>query len=181
MIEQFNELIVKIFHVFAKQTGHPKTFDFDFSVFLRSRLLFFFRCFFVFLFSVLAMGCCLSCCAMVPQSSVGMIEQWGRFVSTAHPGCNFLNPCLCQNLAGTVSLRVQQLDVRCETKTHDNVFVMISCSVQYHVIADEVFTAFYTLSDPHSQIEHYVFDVVRATVPKVREATLNNTLKCEQY
>jgi len=78
-----------------------------------------------------------------------------------------MNPCLCQNLAGTVSLRVQQLDVRCETKTKDNVFVQITCSVQYQVIPDEVYTAFYTLTDPHSQIEHYVFDVVRATVPKI--------------
>lgn len=109
----------------------------------------------------------MGCCVTVPQASVGMIEQWGRFVSTAHPGCTILNPCLCQSLAGTVSLRVQQLDVRCETKTHDNVFVTINSSIQYQVIPDDVFNAFYTLSNPISQIEHYVFDVVRATVPKV--------------
>lgn len=59
------------------------------------------------------------------------------------------------------------MDVQCETKTKDNVFVHIMCSVQYQVIPDEVFTAFYTLTNPRSQIEHYVFDVVRATVPKI--------------
>ena len=36
-------------------------------------------------------------------------------------------------VAGTLSLRVQQLDVRCETKTRDNVFVNIVVSVQYQV------------------------------------------------
>jgi len=109
----------------------------------------------------------MGCCVTVPQSSVGMIEQWGRFIRTANPGCNMLNPCVCQALSGTVSLRVQQLDVRCETKTKDNVFCQITCCVQYQVIPDEVFTAFYTLADPRSQIEHYVYDVVRATVPRI--------------
>ena len=75
------------------------------------------------------MGCCFS----VPNQQVGMIEQWGRYVRTAPPGCHFVNPCTCQNLAGTVSLRVQQLDVECETKTKDNVFVRVNCSVQYQV------------------------------------------------
>ena len=72
-----------------------------------------------------------------------MVEQWGRFIRTAGPGCTFVNPCLCQNLGGTISLRVQQLDVRCETKTKDNVFVQILCSVQYQVVPDNVYTAYY--------------------------------------
>ena len=36
-------------------------------------------------------------------------------------------------IAGVVSLRIQQLDVACETKTRDNVFVHILVSVQYQV------------------------------------------------
>eukprot|EP00008_Paramoeba_atlantica_P010971 CAMPEP_0201489186 /NCGR_PEP_ID=MMETSP0151_2-20130828/21105_1 /ASSEMBLY_ACC=CAM_ASM_000257 /TAXON_ID=200890 /ORGANISM="Paramoeba atlantica, Strain 621/1 / CCAP 1560/9" /LENGTH=280 /DNA_ID=CAMNT_0047874685 /DNA_START=88 /DNA_END=930 /DNA_ORIENTATION=+ len=108
----------------------------------------------------------MGCCFTVPQASVGMVEQWGRFVQTAPPGCHCVNPCL-QEVSGLVSLRVQQLDVQCETKTKDNVFVQVMCSVQYQVIPNEVFTAYYTLTNPRSQIEHYVFDVVRATVPKI--------------
>lgn len=38
-----------------------------------------------------------------------------------------------EEVAGYLSLRVQQLDVRCDTKTKDNVFVTIVVSVQYQV------------------------------------------------
>lgn len=36
-------------------------------------------------------------------------------------------------VSGAVSLRIQQLDVACETKTKDNVFVNVVVSVQYQV------------------------------------------------
>ena len=38
-------------------------------------------------------------------------------------------------VAGVVNLRVQQLDVKVETKTEDNVFVHVVVSVQYFVSA----------------------------------------------
>ena len=55
--------------------------------------------------------------------------------------------------------------MKCETKTKDNVFVNIEVSVQYEVLKDKIFEAFYRLSDPRMQISSYVFDVVRAAVP----------------
>eukprot|EP00211_Chloroparvula_japonica_P016678 CAMPEP_0119133180 /NCGR_PEP_ID=MMETSP1310-20130426/13200_1 /TAXON_ID=464262 /ORGANISM="Genus nov. species nov., Strain RCC2339" /LENGTH=273 /DNA_ID=CAMNT_0007123865 /DNA_START=178 /DNA_END=999 /DNA_ORIENTATION=+ len=94
-----------------------------------------------------------------------MVELFGRFTQVAQPGCHILPPCY--GLGGSVSLRIQQLDVKCETKTKDNVFVHILCSVQYQVIPDQVYTAYYTLVNPQSQIEHYIFDVVRSTVPQI--------------
>jgi regulator of protease activity HflC (stomatin/prohibitin superfamily) len=66
-----------------------------------------------------------------------------------------------------VSLKVKQLDTKVETKTMDNVFVTVTVSVQYHVLSDKVYDAFYRLASPASQIQAYVFDVVRAQVPKL--------------
>jgi len=96
------------------------------------------------------------------------MEKWGRFTNTATPGCHFVNPCCGEAVAGTVSMRIQELDVKCETKTHDNVFVTISVSVQYHVIVDSVYDAFYKLTNPRQQITAYVGNVVRSTVPRIK-------------
>jgi len=109
----------------------------------------------------------MGCWASVPQSSVGMVERFGKFRREAHPGLNPLCCCLGEAVHGYVSQRVQQLDVTCETKTKDNVFVDVVVSVQYQVIAQNTFDAYYKLTDPHTQIKAYVYDVVRASVPKI--------------
>ncbi|KAK8483777.1 hypothetical protein V6N13_030785 [Hibiscus sabdariffa] len=70
-------------------------------------------------------------------------------------------------LAGHLSLRLQQLDVRCETKTKDNVFVNVVASIQYRALADKANDAFYKLTNTRTQIQAYVFDVIRASVPKL--------------
>ncbi|KAI4990875.1 hypothetical protein ZWY2020_039246 [Hordeum vulgare] len=72
-----------------------------------------------------------------------------------------------QRIVGYLSLRVKQLDVRCETKTKDNVFVTVVASVQYRALVDKASDAFYKLSNTKQQIQSYVFDVIRATVPKL--------------
>lgn len=97
---------------------------------------------------------------------VAIIERFGKFVRIAKPGLNFKIPFI-ENKAGKMSMRVQQLDVKAETKTLDNVFVHIMVSVQYYVLPNNVFEAFYKLEDPRMQINSYVFDVVRARVPKI--------------
>jgi len=75
---------------------------------------------------------------------------------------------LVDRIAGRLSLKIQQLDVIIETKTLDDVFVRLKVSVQYKVIKDKVYDAFYKLDYPHDQITSYVFDVVRAEVPKMK-------------
>jgi len=57
--------------------------------------------------------------------------------------------------------------VSCETKTRDNVFVQVGVSVQYKVVTDSAYDAYYRLSDPRGQIQSYVFDVIRSTVPRM--------------
>jgi regulator of protease activity HflC (stomatin/prohibitin superfamily) len=71
------------------------------------------------------------------------------------------------SIVGRLTLRIQQLDVVCETKTRDNVFVQVAVAVQYRVLAEAAYDAFYRLTDPRGQIQSYVFDVVRSTVPKM--------------
>ena len=75
---------------------------------------------------------------------------------------------LVDRIAGKLSLKIQQLDVIIETKTLDDVFVKLKVSVQYKVIKDKVYDSFYKLDYPHDQITSYVFDVVRAEVPKMK-------------
>eukprot|EP00270_Netrium_digitus_P015985 TRINITY_DN565_c0_g1_i1.p1 TRINITY_DN565_c0_g1~~TRINITY_DN565_c0_g1_i1.p1 ORF type:complete len:287 (-),score=80.09 TRINITY_DN565_c0_g1_i1:379-1239(-) len=107
------------------------------------------------------------CFACIDQSTVGIVERCGRFSHVAQPGLNCFNVFLGEWLAGILSLRVQQLDVRVDTKSKDNVFVTVVCSVQYRVVTQNADDAFYELQNPREQIQAYVFDVVRASVPKL--------------
>jgi regulator of protease activity HflC (stomatin/prohibitin superfamily) len=107
------------------------------------------------------------CCVQVDQSTVAIKEHFGRFDEVLEPGCHCLPWFLGYQLAGNLTLRVQQLDVRCETKTKDNVFVNVVASIQYRAIAEKANDAFYKLSNTRSQIQAYVFDVIRGTVPKL--------------
>jgi regulator of protease activity HflC (stomatin/prohibitin superfamily) len=93
-----------------------------------------------------------------------MVERFGNFTRQAGAGPNVIC-CPVEMMVGKVSLRVQQLEVRCETKTLDNVFVDIIVSIQYQVLQERVFEAFYSLMNPHQQITSYVYDVVRSTLP----------------
>jgi len=95
------------------------------------------------------------------------VERCGKFQRQASPGLQFLCCILGEHVSGHVSLRVQSLDVQVETKTKDNVFLHVKVSVQYQVEPDSVFDAYYRLSEPHSQITTYVYDVVRSSVPKI--------------
>ncbi|KAJ8774957.1 hypothetical protein K2173_019961 [Erythroxylum novogranatense] len=106
-------------------------------------------------------------CIQVDQSNVAIREQFGKFDDVLEPGCHCLPWCLGYQVAGGLSLRVQQLDVRCETKTKDNVFVTVVASVQYRALAGKAADAFYKLSNTKAQIQAYVFDVIRASVPKL--------------
>ncbi|MBP6962471.1 SPFH domain-containing protein [Candidatus Saccharibacteria bacterium] len=102
----------------------------------------------------------------VRQQTAGIVERFGKFKRIAGAGLNFKIP-LIDRVAGRMSLRVQQLDVRVETKTKDNVFVVVIVSVQYFVIPEKVIDAFYKLQNADAQITSYVYDVVRARVPSI--------------
>ena len=104
---------------------------------------------------------------IVKQQTAVVVERFGRFQSIRNSGLQMKIP-MVDRIAGRLSLKIQQLDVIVETKTLDDVFVKLKVSVQFVVIRDKVYEAFYKLEYPHDQITSYVFDVVRAEVPKMK-------------
>eukprot|EP00540_Astrosyne_radiata_P004675 CAMPEP_0116837242 /NCGR_PEP_ID=MMETSP0418-20121206/8543_1 /TAXON_ID=1158023 /ORGANISM="Astrosyne radiata, Strain 13vi08-1A" /LENGTH=282 /DNA_ID=CAMNT_0004467101 /DNA_START=65 /DNA_END=913 /DNA_ORIENTATION=- len=107
--------------------------------------------------------CCLQC---VRTQQVAVTEDLGQFKALLSPGFHCIMWPI-SSIVGTLSLRIQQLDVVCETKTKDNVFVQVAVAVQFRVLVESAYDAYYRLSDPRGQIQSYVFDVIRSTVPKM--------------
>lgn len=103
----------------------------------------------------------------VKQQTSAIVERFGKFQGIRHAGLQLKIP-IVDKIAGRINLKIQQLDVIIETKTKENVFVKMKVSVQFKVIQENVYDAFYKLEYPHDQITSYVFDVVRAEVPKLK-------------
>lgn len=117
---------------------------------------------FFFIFLILLSGL-----FTVKQQTVAVIERFGRFVGIRNSGLRIKIPII-DRVVGRLNLRIMQLDVLVETKTKDDVFVKLKVSVQYRVVKGKEADAFYKLDFPQDQITSYVFDVVRAVVPKMR-------------
>lgn len=108
----------------------------------------------------------------VRTASAGVVERFGKFNRIVQPGLHVLIP-FAENVY-FVNLQVQQASFSVETKTHDNVFVQIPVSVQYQILADKIFDAFYKLSSPQKQIESFVYNSILGHVPKL---TLDETFE----
>jgi regulator of protease activity HflC (stomatin/prohibitin superfamily) len=70
-------------------------------------------------------------------------------------------------------MRVEQLDLFCETKTSDNVICSIAIAVQYKIT--DPYKNYYSLTNPKLQIQAYVEDSIRATIPRM---TLDKAYAC---
>lgn len=134
---------------------------------------------------VLALFTILSSLFTVKQQRIVILERFGKFLDLKGPGLHFKIPYI-DRVAGSINLKIQQLDVLVETKTFDDVFVKMKVSVQYKILTDAVYDAFYKLENPQDQITSYVFDTVRAEVPKmklddvfVRKDDIANAIKRE--
>ncbi len=103
---------------------------------------------------------------MVKQQTAYIIERFGKYHSIRSAGLQFKIPFI-DRISARLSLRIQQLDVVVETKTKDDVFVHLKISVQYQILSDKVYDAFYRLQNPHEQLTAYIFDLVRAEIPKM--------------
>lgn len=104
---------------------------------------------------------------VIKQQTTGIIERFGKYLRIVRPGLGMKIP-LVDKLVVRLNMRVQQLDVVVETKTNDDVFVHIKVSVQYFVIPEKVYEAYYRLTNIHQQLTSYIFDLVRARVPKLK-------------
>ncbi|OGT48022.1 MAG: protease [Gammaproteobacteria bacterium RIFCSPHIGHO2_12_FULL_38_11] len=102
----------------------------------------------------------------VQQQTIAIIERFGKYSRASSPGLHIKLP-LIESVAARINMRIQQLDVVVETKTKDNVFVKIAVSAQFQVLQDKIFEAHYKLEDPNQQIRSFIFDSVRARVPKM--------------
>ncbi|MFT4694170.1 MAG: regulator of protease activity HflC (stomatin/prohibitin superfamily) [Francisella sp.] len=103
---------------------------------------------------------------MVETQSVNIVERFGKFIRIQKAGLNFKIPFI-EMVAGRVSLRIQQLEIVAETKTKDNVFVHMKVSVQFLVEEAKATDAFYKLTNARAQMESYVFDVIRSSLPRM--------------
>jgi regulator of protease activity HflC (stomatin/prohibitin superfamily) len=114
-------------------------------------------------------GClpCTNCFVTVPQDKYFAVEKFGKFSHMQSPGLAFtgLDLCGCCISFRSITSRVDQLVVQVHTKTKDNVFVTAKVAVQQSVIYEKVEEAMYKLADVHAQIDSYVSDVVRSSVP----------------
>src|SRR5271168_2717 len=104
--------------------------------------------------------------------SAGVVERFGKFNRIVRPGLHVLVPFA--ESVYFVDLQVKQAQFSVETKTRDNVFVQIPVSVQYQVLEDKIFDAFYKLSAPQKQIESFVFNSILGHGPKL---TLDETFE----
>jgi regulator of protease activity HflC (stomatin/prohibitin superfamily) len=116
-------------------------------------------------------GCipCCNCCVTVPQDKIYTVEHFGSFSKVIGSGLHFVGFDMggCCITFRSISKRVEQNDVVVETKTKDNVFVLVKVSVQQQVIPEEAESSVYKLANVGAQIDSYVADVVRSCVPKM--------------
>lgn len=109
----------------------------------------------------------LSSLVITSQKEVKIIERFGRFIGLRRSGLTFKVPFI-DRVAYTQSLRIDELGVNVETITKDKVSVHIKVAVQYYVKDNDesVQNSVYELSDFAQQIQSYVFNEIRAEVPK---------------
>lgn len=118
-------------------------------------------------FVIFVLGLVFGSFFTVETAQVAIVQRLGKFARVAGPGLNWKTPFI-EAVVRRMSMKVQQFDVKVETKTQDNVFVQIPVSIQYKVIPDSVEAAFYKLTDPVKQIESMVYNVVLGHVPKMK-------------
>lgn len=102
----------------------------------------------------------------VAQQEEAIVERFGKFHKSAKPGLRMKIPFVDQ-IAIYMELRVQQSILKIESITKDKVSVIVQVAVQYYILPDKTYDAFYKLDDPSKQMTAYVFDVVRARLPKL--------------
>ena len=121
--------------------------------------------FLVVVIALIFLGGLLGSFFTINTAERGVVERFNKFSRVAGPGLSIKVPYI--ESVHKVDMRVQELPFKIETKTKDNVFVVIPVSVQYQVLADKVSDAYYKLTDPQKQIESYVYNVILGHVPKL--------------
>lgn len=122
---------------------------------------------FLVILGLVFLGFTLSTVYVVRQQSVAIVERFGKFHSVANSGIHVRLPFGIDYIAARIQLRLMQSEIVVETKTKDNVFVMMNVATQYRVNEANVKDAFYKLMRPEAQIKSYIEDALRSSVPKL--------------
>ena len=101
----------------------------------------------------------------VSSGNAAVIQRFGKFNRTGGAGLNLKLPFAETKFE--ISLMVQQVDLKMETKTKDNVFVAIPVSVQYSIIPTMVYEAVYTMSNFKGQMESIVNNILLGHIPSM--------------
>jgi regulator of protease activity HflC (stomatin/prohibitin superfamily) len=101
----------------------------------------------------------------VGSGNAAVIQRFGKFNRTGSAGLNLKLPYVESKFE--ISLLVQQLDLKMETKTKDNVFVSIPVSVQFSIIPSKVYEAVYTMANPRAQMEAIVNNILLGHIPSM--------------
>lgn len=120
---------------------------------------------FAIVIAFIILGALLGSFFTINTAERGVVERFNKFSRIAGPGLSLKIPYI--ETVHRVDMRVQELPFKIETKTKDNVFVVIPVSVQYQVLNEKVSDAYYKLTDPQKQIESYVYNVILGHVPKL--------------
>ena len=131
-----------------------------------------FLLFLAFIVGIVLLVTILKTLYTVRTATAGVVERFGKFDRITRPGLHVLIPFA--ERVYFVDLQVKQAQFSVETKTRDNVFVQIPVSVQYQILDDKIYDAFYKLSSPQKQIESFVFNSILGHVPKL---TLDETFE----
>ena len=107
--------------------------------------------------------CCFTC---IRTSEYGVMQRFGKFQKIMQPGLHILKWPM-EREAGRISMRVRQLDVDCETKSKDHVFLRVHVSIQYQVNSTHLYESFYSLSNPTQQLTTHILDIIRSTLPQL--------------
>lgn len=101
------------------------------------------------------------------QKQAKIIERLGKFQSIRRAGFSMIIPFI-DRVAYLQDLRINELSVDIETITKDKVSVHITVAVQYYIkdSSESIMNSAYELSNFRQQIRSYVFDEIRAEVPK---------------
>ena len=116
---------------------------------------------------LIILGILISMLYVVRQQSVAIVERFGRYQKIATSGIHMRMPFGIDKIAARIQLRLLQSEIVVETKTKDNVFVMMNVATQYRVNEQNVTDAYYKLMRPEAQIKSYIEDALRSSVPKL--------------
>lgn len=121
---------------------------------------------FLLILFLIILGILISMLYVVRQQSVAIVERFGRYQKIATSGIHMRLPFGIDKIAARIQLRLLQSEIVVETKTKDNVFVMMNVATQYRVNEQNVTDAYYKLMRPEAQIKSYI-DALRSSVPKL--------------